>query len=70
MPHLQLLARLEAIIRLLPDAEREIFLAVRFDGLSYAGIAARTGYSSIEVERFFAAAMAKLAKAMNEGGGT
>lgn len=63
------LARLEAAVRSLPDVEREIFLALRLDGLSYAEIARRTGLSPCQVERRFAAALARIARAMNDGGG-
>lgn len=67
-PDPQTLARLEAAVRALPDAEREIFLAVRLDDLSYAKIARRTGYSAERVERLFAKAFVQIARAMNEGG--
>jgi RNA polymerase sigma factor (sigma-70 family) len=51
------LKRLERAIRKLPRRQREIFCAIRFDGLSYEEIAERTGLTVAEVERLFAAAL-------------
>ena len=44
----------------MPKLRREIFLAIRFDGASYAEIAERTGLSVKQVERHFARSMATL----------
>lgn len=63
------LRRLEAAVRALPEAEREIFLAVRLDGMDFAQIARRTGYSRGQVEKRLACAIARITRAMNEGGG-
>jgi RNA polymerase sigma-70 factor (ECF subfamily) len=54
------LARLERAIRSLPRRQREIFLAVRFDDLSYAEIAVCTGMSVSHIERLFAMAIASI----------
>jgi RNA polymerase sigma-70 factor (ECF subfamily) len=54
---LQRLARLEDAVRRLPRIEREIFLAVRLDDLTYPEIAERTGLSPRAVERRFANAL-------------
>jgi RNA polymerase sigma factor (sigma-70 family) len=43
------LARLEQAIARLPAREREIFLAVRVEGLGYAKVAERAGMSPEEV---------------------
>jgi len=64
-----MLTRLENAVRSLPDIEREVFLAVRLDGLSYAAIAARTGRSASEIERRFAAALSAIQRTLDEGGG-
>ena len=45
------LARLEAAMRTLKPRTREIFMAQRLEGLSYAEIAARTGLSVSGVEK-------------------
>jgi len=63
------LARFEKAVRSLPDIEREVFLAVRLDGLSYIEIAARTGRSAEEIERHFAAALYAIQRTLDEGGG-
>ncbi len=62
-PDPALLARLEAALRSLPRRQREIFLAVRFDAMSYAEIAHRTGLSSERVKREFARALLQLHRA-------
>jgi len=54
------LARLEHAVRRLPRRQREIFLAVRLDNLSYPDIAERTGLSVREVERHFASSLLNL----------
>jgi len=58
------LARLETAVRGLRRTEREIFLAYRLDGMSYAEIAARTGLSATQVERHMASAIYKICDAM------
>jgi RNA polymerase sigma-70 factor (ECF subfamily) len=62
------LSRLEAALRSMPVTEREIFLAVRLDGLSYADIARRTDRTPQEVERSFAAALRHILRSIDEGG--
>jgi RNA polymerase sigma-70 factor (ECF subfamily) len=54
--------RIERAIRRLPRREREIFLAMRIEGLSYAGIAARTGLTVEEVEKLFARALCAVSR--------
>lgn len=67
-PDLETPARLEAALRSMPIIEREIFLAVRLDDLSYGEIARRTGRSPQEVERCFATALRHILQHMDEGG--
>lgn len=62
-PNPQYRARLEAALRALPRRRRELFLAVRCDGLSYAEIAQQTGLSRKRVEREFARALLTLHRA-------
>lgn len=59
------LARLEHAIWRLPRRQREVFLAVRLDGLSYAEIAERTGLNVREVEQHFAQSLLHLANALD-----
>lgn len=61
--------RLEAAVRALPAIEREVFLAVRLDGLTYAEIAARTGMSAHAVERRFAKALTRIVRQLHRDGG-
>lgn len=63
------LVRLEAAVRALPVLEREVFLAVRLDGLTYAEIARRTGLSPRAVERRFAEALTRLVRELHRDGG-
>jgi RNA polymerase sigma-70 factor (ECF subfamily) len=56
----QQLARLARAIAQLPAREREIFEAVRLEGLSYAEVAERTGVSPKEVTRQTARALHRL----------
>lgn len=51
------LAAMEDALMRMPRIEREIFLAVRLDDLSYAEIAARTGLSVAGAERVFVRAL-------------
>jgi RNA polymerase sigma-70 factor (ECF subfamily) len=57
-----LLNRLEHVLLALPIRTREIFLAHRLDGYSYAQIAARTGLSVKTVEKHMSRAIAGLAR--------
>lgn len=59
------LARLEHAVRRLPRRQREVFLAVRLDNLTYAEIAERTGLSVREVERHFADSLLSIYYALN-----
>lgn len=52
-----MLGRLEAAMRRLNPRTREIFLAKRLDGMSYAEIARRTGLSVRRVERHMTKAL-------------
>ena len=45
----EILSRLERAVRRMPRLQREIFLAIRLDDLSYPEIAERTGVSAREV---------------------
>jgi RNA polymerase sigma-70 factor (ECF subfamily) len=57
-----LLRRLETALANMPRIQRQIFLAHRLDGMSFAEIARRTGLSQRQVERQMARALAKLDK--------
>jgi RNA polymerase sigma-70 factor (ECF subfamily) len=59
------LARLDHAMRRVPRRQREIFLAVRLDNLSYPEIAERTGLSVMEVERHFADSLLSIYYALN-----
>ena len=59
------LRRLEAAVMRLKPKCREVFLARRLDGLSYAEIAERTGLSLRAVERHMSKAIAKLSRLMD-----
>lgn len=56
------LERLEQALLSMPRLQREIFLAVRLDDLSYEEIGRRTGLSPRRVERHFARSLYKLSK--------
>lgn len=58
------LSRLEAALLAMPRIQREIFLAVRLDDMSYDEIARRTGLTVKQVERHFARSIYKLSKQM------
>ena len=60
-----LIRRLEAAITNMPKRQRDIFLAHRVHGMSYAKIADRTGLTVRQVERNMARAIYKLAKQMD-----
>jgi RNA polymerase sigma-70 factor (ECF subfamily) len=65
LEHRDTLRRLEkAMLRLAPKT-REIFLAKRLDGMSYAEIAERTGLSIKGVEKHMGKAIAAIDRAMN-----
>src|SRR3546814_11372319 len=66
-PDPERLRRLEAAVRTLPRRQREIFLALRLDHMSYAQIAERTGLSIETVKRHFAAALYHLRHHMKIG---
>lgn len=55
-----MLRRIEAIVARMPERRREIFLAHRIDGYSYAEIAARTGISVKGVEKQMSRAIAQI----------
>jgi len=59
------LARLEHAVRRLPRRQREVFIAVRLDNLSYPEIAERTGLSVREVERHFADSLFNIHNALH-----
>lgn len=64
-PDPDLIRRLEAAITNMPKRQRDIFLAHRVHGMSYAKIADRTGLTVRQVERNMARAIYKLAKQMD-----
>ena len=59
-PTTELLERLQRRLRRLPRFTRDVFLAHRIDGLSYAEIAALTGVTTKRIEREIARAIAAL----------
>ena len=60
------LRRAERAVARLSGVERDVFLAIRVDDLSYPEIAERLGISVADVERHFAASLAVLVSAMDE----
>jgi RNA polymerase sigma-70 factor (ECF subfamily) len=54
------LAKLDHAMRRVPRRQREIFLAIRLDNLSYVEIADWTGLTAAQVERMFADALTNL----------
>jgi len=60
------LARLDHAMRRVPRRQREIFLAIRLDGLGYAEIADRTGLTVAQVERLFAEALTNLSRNLDD----
>ncbi|WP_066826815.1 sigma factor-like helix-turn-helix DNA-binding protein [Sphingomonas mali] len=62
----EMLARLERAVRRMPRLQREIFLAIRLDDLSYPEIAERTGLSAREVKRQFANSLLCINYALNQ----
>ena len=61
------LRRLELAMSKLKPKTREIFIAHRLDGLSYAEIAARTGLSVKGVEKQMSKAIAKIDRLLDRG---
>lgn len=61
-----LIARLEDAVLRLPRIQRDIFLAIRLDALSYAEIAERTGLSTGQVERLFAKALSNFRRNLSD----
>jgi RNA polymerase sigma-70 factor (ECF subfamily) len=59
-PDCELLARLQTALLSLPRRRRELFLAVRLDGASYADLANQTGLSAKKVECEVALALAQI----------
>jgi RNA polymerase sigma-70 factor (ECF subfamily) len=59
-----MLNRLEAVMLRLRPRTREIFMAHRIDGYSYAEIAARTGLSTKGVEKHMSRAIAEIDRAL------
>lgn len=64
LEHRDSLRRLEAAMLRLNPKTREIFLAKRLDGMTYAEIAARTGLSVKGVEKHMSKAIAAVDRAM------
>jgi len=62
--HPEHLARLERAVRSLRRPDREIFLAHRLDGMSYAEIAERTGLTVKQVERSVRRALIRIDRHM------
>lgn len=62
-----MLTRVEAAMLKLRPRTREIFMAHRIDGLSYAEIAERTGLSVKGVEKQMSKAIAKIDRLMDRG---
>jgi len=61
-----LLERLEDALLRLPQIQRDIFLAVRLDALSYGEIAERTGLTKRQVERLFAKALGNFSRNLRD----
>jgi len=59
------LRRIARAIRRLPRRQRTVFRAIRFQNLTYAEIAERTGYSVGEVEALFARSLANLVRRLD-----
>ena len=62
-----MLRRMEAAMLKLRPITREIFMAHRLDGLSYAEIADRTGLSVKGVEKHMGKAIAQVTRARRRG---
>lgn len=59
------LKRVEDALLNMPRIQREIFLAIRIDDMSYEEIGRRNGLTVKQVERHFARSLYKLAKQMD-----
>jgi RNA polymerase sigma factor (sigma-70 family) len=64
-PDPDLLRRMEEAMLNIPKLQREIFMAVRLDDMSYGEIARRTGLTVRQVERHMGKALYKLMKQMD-----
>jgi RNA polymerase sigma-70 factor (ECF subfamily) len=64
-PDAELQRRMEAAVMNMPKRQRDIFIAHRVHGMSYAEISRRTGLTPRQVERQIAKAIYKLAKQMD-----
>ncbi|MFN3727558.1 MAG: sigma factor-like helix-turn-helix DNA-binding protein [Allosphingosinicella sp.] len=60
-----LLRHLEEALLNMPRIQREIFLAIRLDHMSYEEVGRRTGLTVKRVERHFARSLYKLMKQMD-----
>ena len=60
-----ILKQIERAIRKLPRGQREVFCAMRFEGLSYVDIAKRTGLTVREVEQLFADALFNISRSVD-----
>jgi RNA polymerase sigma factor (sigma-70 family) len=65
IPDRRELRRIARAIRRLPRRQRSVFRAIRFQNLTYAEIAERTGYSVAEVEALFARSLANLMRTLD-----
>lgn len=59
-------ARINSALARLSEREREVFLAVSVDDLSYAEIAERLGLSAEQVMRLFGSALANMDRNLHE----
>ncbi len=64
-----LVERLEAVMAALPAVDREVFLAVRIDNMSYVEIARRTGRSVKDIEKRMSRAIGAITRMLEESGG-
>lgn len=64
-----LVERLEAAMAALPAVDREVFLAVRIDNMSYVEIARRTGRSVKDIEKRMSRAIGTITRMLEESGG-
>ena len=66
LSHRQRIRHLEAIVRALPERQREAFILHKIDGLSHTEVAARLGISRSAVEKLIMRALAKCRDEMEE----
>ncbi len=64
-----LVERLEAAMTALSAVDREVFLAVRIDNMSYVEIAQHTGRSVKDIERRMSRAIGTITRMLEESGG-